>query len=449
MARAEAWSKLACANMDRKTPRSIAAKLSTMIAALALAAAGAGCARDAKPALPPWQAPASMPWRERIDHEWPVADNEVGRAVSEGRIIGAEVAMVTKEGWSARGYGRGVGQYQPNETTLFEIGSVSKVFTGTLLADMVLKGEVSLVQPAQSLLPSGVQMPRSYRPITLMDLATHMSGFPRMPPNWHPRNKKDPYSDYGTDQLYAALPQTRLDAEPGQEDSYSNYGVGLLGQLLVNRAGAPDYESLVRARILGPLGMNDTSIVLRGDQQARFAWPYDKEQRRTSPWNFTSVAGAGGIRSTVRDMSVFLQGVMNTDSPISAASREALTPRGTPRKGEFDQGLGWVVRRDRGMAYHNGSTGGFHSWVGIDLAGSVGIIVLCNTASDDIDGIGKRILKRIGPSIGTAPIGANEETNDPTDDGADDLGIDVERMLLALREDGLPADLADLEAAAQ
>jgi len=370
---------------------------------LPLAFAAAGCARDAKP--PTWQAPASQPWRERIDQEWQVVDEQIGQAVRDNRIVGAEVALVTPEGWSARGFGWATGTTRPDERTVFEIGSVSKVFTGTLLADMMIKGEISLGQPAQTLLPSGVKMPRSAsRSITLMDLATHMSGMPRLPPNMKRRNRADPYADFTTDDLYVGLGKTRLDAEPGVANEYSNYAVGLLGQLLVNRADVDDYETLLRQRIVEPLGMNDTSIVLNDDQQARFAWPHDKDKRRNSPWNIPGLAGAGGIRSTARDMAVFVQAVLGQGSPISQASREALMPRGTSREGDWDQGLGWVVRRDRTVAWHNGATGGFHTYVGIDLMGSVGVVILCNTANREIDTMGARILRKVKGSIGSQPM---------------------------------------------
>lgn len=417
------------------------ARAMALVPTLSLGLATVGCARDAKP--PSWQAPASLPWRERIDQEWQAVDEQVGQAVRERRIVGAEVAIVTPEGWSARGFGWATGKGQPNERTVYEIGSVSKVFTGTLLGDMVLRREVQLGQPAQTLLPSGVSMPRSAtRPITLLDLTTHMSGLPRLPPNMRRRNPEDPYADFTTDNLYEALGKTRLETEPGTANEYSNYAVGLLGQLLVNRADADDYETLLRDRITGPLGMTDTSIVLREDQQVRFAWPHDKNLRRNSPWFIPGLAGAGGIRSTARDMSVFLQAVMAADSPISGAAREALTPRGTPRAGDWDQGLGWVVRRDRTMAWHNGATGGFHTYVGLDLTSSVAVLVLCNTANGEVDGMGAKILKKMKRSIGSQPMtGFMSKLEVPSEDAVaaqDDPGIDVEQLMRDLSA----ADLA-------
>ena len=321
--------------------------LSSVLGALALgvvSAASAGCAQSAAPPVVVWRAPESLPWRERIDQEWPAVDAEVGQAVRDRRIVGAEVAIVTPEGWSARGFGQAMGGGAPDERTLFEIGSVSKVFTGTLLADMARRGEVNVTQPAESLLPEGLRMPRTRtRPITLQDLSTHMSGFPRLPPGFK-RVPGNPYSQFLEEDLYAALGRTRLQAEPGVQSEYSNYGVGLLGQLLVNRAGVDDYETLLRERITGPLGMGDTAVLLNPDQEARFAWGHKGDLSKTTHWDLPGLAGAGGIRSTARDMAVFLQGVMRPDSPISGAARDALTPQGTPRKGDWDAGLGWIVR---------------------------------------------------------------------------------------------------------
>lgn len=410
-----------------------------------LAAGASGCSSAATPA-PRWQAPESLPWRERIDQEWPYVDAQIGQAVRDRRIVGAEVLIVTPEGWSARGFGTAVGQAPPDERTLYEIGSVSKVFTGTILADMARRGEVDPAQPAETLLPKGLRMPQTAtRPITLLDLTTHMSGFPRLPPNLK-KKKGDPYADFTTEDLYDALGQTRLHAEPGVQNEYSNYGVGLLGQLLVNRAGVADYEALLRQRITDPLGMSDTRVLLGGEQNARFAWAHNARLERNSPWAIPALAGAGGIRSTARDMAIFLQAVMRPDSPISEASRIALTPQGTPKKGDYDQGFGWAVRRDRSTAWHNGKTGGYHTYLGLDLRGSVAVLVLCNTASKEVDKMGSKILKKVRASLGSQPIGpaappgAAPGDDDPSGDDADDEVslLDLDADWEDGGQDGLP-----------
>lgn len=375
--------------------------LSLLVSALALLATACG-GSDATRVR--WNPVESLPARAAIDAEWSVADGIVGRAVDEGRIVGAEVLVVTADGWSARGYGWATASRRPDEVTVFELGSISKVFTGTLLGDMAVRGEVSLLQPARDLLPGRTPMPPSSRPITLLDLATHMSGLPRLPPNMRRKNKKDPYADFELDDLWEAVPLTRLEREPGVKKEYSNYAVGLLGQLLVRRADADGYQELLEERVLHPLGMIDTTVELRDDQEARFAWPHDKRKARTSPWAIPALAGAGGLRSTARDMARFVQAHLRPDSPIAAAAQVALTPRDIPGDSSWDQGLGWVVKRDGSVAWHNGATGGFHTWLGLDLERKIGVLVLCNTQVDDVDLWGMQILKRLGRELGGQPI---------------------------------------------
>jgi len=144
--------------------------------------------------------------------------------------------------------------------TIFEIGSVTKVFTSLLLAEMVSRKEVALDDPAAQYLPEHVRMPeRSGKAITLLDLSMHCSGLPRVPGNLNPKDPANPYADYSVDDLYQFLSGYTLPRDPGSEVECSNLGAGLLGHILARRAGT-DYETLVRARITEPLSMPDTVL---------------------------------------------------------------------------------------------------------------------------------------------------------------------------------------------
>jgi serine-type D-Ala-D-Ala carboxypeptidase/endopeptidase len=370
---------------------------------VALVAVLGGC-RPREARGPCWVPTETVAAREAIDAEWGLADRYVGQAVRDGSIVGAEVLVVTAEGWSARGFGRASAVAMPNEQTVYEIGSVTKVFTGTLLAAMSLGGEVTLTEPADDLLPRHVRMPRSARPITLMDLATHMSGLPpNLPPNLKAAERGSNYGDFSVDDLWAALDKIPLDREPRVQKEYSNLGVGLLGQLLVHRAGAASYQALVYDRILGPLGMNDTTVALRDDQQERFAWGHDQDKRRSNHVFVPALPGAGTLHSTARDMALFVQAHFRPDSPIAAAAQVALTPRGVPSHDSWDQGLGWVVSRDRRTAWHNGITAGFHTWLGLDLEKRIGLLVLCNTEVGEVDRWGMSILNGLRRELGGPP----------------------------------------------
>jgi serine-type D-Ala-D-Ala carboxypeptidase/endopeptidase len=162
---------------------------------------------------------------------------------------------------------------RPDERTIFEIGSITKVFTAVLLADLAREGLVALDDPVQKHLPEGVLLPVRGRPITLADLASHTSGLPRLPKGLMRRalrERANPYASFTVEDLHAAIPVTRPRREPGRKMRYSNYGAGLLGHVLALRAGT-SYEQLVADRITGPLGMTDTSIAVAGEKLSRFA----------------------------------------------------------------------------------------------------------------------------------------------------------------------------------
>ena len=178
--------------------------------------------------------------------------------------VGIVVGVIEPQGRRFVSYGslQKGGTRRPDADTVFEIGSVTKVFTSLLLSDMVQRGQVSLDDPVSKYLPDGVKVPeRNGRAITLVDLATHTSGLPRLPGNLHPKDPANPYADYSSEQLYEFLSTYQLPRDVGSKFEYSNLGGGLLGFALARRAGT-DYESLVRSRITAPLGMKSTGITL-------------------------------------------------------------------------------------------------------------------------------------------------------------------------------------------
>lgn len=275
--------------------------------------------------------------------------------------------------------------------TIFEIGSISKVFTATILADMVSKGEVSLDDPAEKYLPAGARMPeRSGRKITLRDLATHSSGLPRLPDNMPFGNPADPYADYTERLLLDFLGRYQLTRDIGSNVEYSNVGFGLLGYLL-GRAASTDYATLLRQRITGPLVMRDTVIILSPEQQARFAQGHDQYMRSAAPWTLPALAGAGAIRSTADDMMVFLRAMMDPKSPIAPAMKIATAAQRPMGPAGQEIGLAWMISKpvdDRQILLHNGGTGGFRAMMVLEPARRRGAVVLTNgavePASDDI-----------------------------------------------------------------
>lgn len=285
----------------------------------------------------------------------------------------------------------------PDGDTIFEIGSVTKVFTSLLLADMAQRGEVALTDPAAKYLPAGVKMPeRGGRAITLVDLSTHTSGLPRMPSNFQPKDPANPYADYTVSDLYRFLSTCQLTRDIGSQFEYSNMGGGLLGHVLARRANT-DYEALVRARITGPLGMNSTGIALTPEMKARLAVGYNARLEATSNWDVPALAGAGALRSSANDLMTFLAANLGfAKSPLAPAMASMLAvrrPTGAPGLGEI--GLGWLVTKpsDAEVIWHNGGTGGYRSFIGFNPTTGVGVVVLSNTfTAAGVDDIGMHLL---------------------------------------------------------
>jgi serine-type D-Ala-D-Ala carboxypeptidase/endopeptidase len=278
---------------------------------------------------------------------------------------------------------------------VFEIGSITKAFTGDILAQMVADGSVRLDDPVAKFLPASVRVPaRNGRQITLLDLATQSSGLPRLPANLAPRDSTNPYADYTVAQMYAFLSSHELRRDPGQTYEYSNLGVGLLGHALALKAGM-SYEELVRRRILAPLGMRETAIALTPALLARVAPGHDGEGNVVPNWDLPALAGAGALRSTAQDMLTFL--AANLDS--TSVFRQAHQSRHAAGSANMTIGLGWhVLARPGGasIVWHNGGTGGYRSFAGFDAARRVGVVVLTN-ANIGADDIGFHLLDRSLP----------------------------------------------------
>ena len=287
----------------------------------------------------------------------------------------------------------------PDGRTIFEIGSITKVFTATLLADLAREGLVALDDPVQKHLPEGIVIPVRERPITLADLASHTSGLPRLPKGFLRialRERANPYATYTVDQLHAAIGRTKPRRAPGRRLRYSNYGMGLLGHVLALRAGM-SYEELVAERITGPLGMTDTSIAVPAEKLARFAQGHDRRGRPVPHWDLPSLAGAGALRSTALDLLRFLDAQLGSAPPgLAQAIRATHEPRAS-RRGQ-SVGLGWMIMSDRDLPgpilWHDGGTGGFRSIAGFVAEMEASVVVLTNSARW-ADRIGLDVVKAL------------------------------------------------------
>ncbi len=320
----------------------------------------------------------------------------VERIDEEKRSVGIVVGVVEPGSRRVVGYGR-FGADDPREPdgdTVFEIGSITKVFTSIVLADLVAQGALEFDTPVQRLLGPGVQIPaRNGAEITLLHLATHSSGLPRLPDNLDPGDPANPYAGYTAAQLYAFLSSHELVRDIGETVEYSNLGVGLLGHALARGDGA-DYETLVSTRILEPLGMVDTSISLTPSRRERLAAGHDRALEPVSNWDIPTLAGAGALRSTVNDLLTFVEANLGLRaSPLHEAMAVTHRPRRAFPAPNMEVGLGWIIRNERGrtIVWHNGGTGGYRSFLGFDPASGAGVTVLSNSARS-VDDLGFHLL---------------------------------------------------------
>jgi CubicO group peptidase (beta-lactamase class C family) len=287
--------------------------------------------------------------------------------------------------------------------TVFEIGSVTKVFTSLLLADAVQRGEVALTDPVSKYLPPDVKVPeRGGKKITLADLATQTSGLPYMPTNFHPKDPGNPFADYTAAQLYEFLSSVELTRDIGSKYEYSNLGVGLLGHALARRAGT-DYETLVRTRILEPFGMKNTAITLSKSMKEHLTPGHDGALNKVANWDIPTLAGAGALRSTANDLLTFLAANIGIEksplAPSMAAMIAARRPTGTPN---LEIALGWHIwtRNGHEIIWHNGGTGGYRTWIGFEPKSRTGVVVLSNTMTTaGVDDIGLHLLDPAVPLL--------------------------------------------------
>lgn len=284
--------------------------------------------------------------------------------------------------------------------TVFEIGSVTKVFTASILESMVERGEVNFDDPVAGLLPGSVTVPsESGRWITLLDLATHYSGLPRMPSNFFPADFENPYADYTVGQLYDFVSGYELEHPIGSHWEYSNLGVGLLGHALCLKAERT-YELLVRERVLDPLGMTETGIELAPPLNAPFAQGHGMNGQPVGNWDIPTLAGAGALRSTMYDMLLFAAAnLTTTGSQISLLLQRTQVVRRQRVSNDLSMALGWLVSQrfpDRPIVWHNGGTGGFHSFIGLDRSKRHAVVILTN-GTQSIDDIGFHLLDSRSP----------------------------------------------------
>lgn len=318
-----------------------------------------------------------------------------GVGIVAGTIAGADIAFAASGSLAENGAA-------VDENSIFEIGSLTKLFTNLLLAQMVLEGRMDLDRPVADYLPQDTQLPDFVgQGMTLFDLATHSAGLPPIPPELGLADRANPYAAYRADNFWAFLAAYDLPRAPGSRFEYSNIGIALLGQAISHVAAKP-YADLVEERILVPLGMSETD--LQPVDAARFAEGHDAAGTAVPHWDFDVFAPAGAYRSTAADMVKFVaaaSGAVPSDlKPAFDLMLAKTRPAGSPN---MRIGLGWMILAHPGgdIVWHNGITGGFNSFAGYDRSSGKGVVVLANQVTQTgIEDIGFHLLD---PALPLAP----------------------------------------------
>ncbi|MBS1949887.1 MAG: Beta-lactamase class C-like and penicillin binding proteins (PBPs) superfamily [Cytophagales bacterium] len=272
--------------------------------------------------------------------------------------------------------------------TFFEIGSITKTFTTSVLSYLVNEKILKLNDPAQNYLPSTITLPdRNGKQITLLHLASAQSGLPRMPSNFAPANPNNPYIDYTSKELAAFLNKCELSTDPGKQYEYSNLGMGLLGFILANQMKTT-YSKLIQEIILTPLGMEQTFISGERKFNNLFATGYN-DSKPVESWTWTDqsvMVGAGGIVSNAEDMMKYAIAQLS-DNPdkLSLAFQQAHAEVADAIGASIQIAMGWHIK-DHQYIWHNGGTGGFRSFIGFDPKTKRAIVILTNSTigADDL-----------------------------------------------------------------
>ena len=351
----------------------------------------------------PSPAPAMPP--VALDNLKPILDRELAPVLAHGllsKASGGGLVIGVIEHGQRRIFAYGTAK----PDSIFEIGSITKTFTGLVLAQMVVQNKLTLDTPIRTLLPTGFVAKPEGAEITLADLATQHSGLPRMPDNFKPKDPVNPYPDYHPAQLHEFLARRGVAKPADAGYLYSNLGFGLLGYGLSLRAGIP-YGQLVSTEVLGPMHMSDTGVELSPAQRSRLIQGYDMNFDPIGAWDFDVFAGAGAIKSTAADMLTYLDANLHPDKYAAGAAADS--PAATlPAAVALDHqvratvnatgkiALAWGVNPN-GTYSHEGGTGGYRSLAAFDPAQDRAIVVLYNR--ENTDPAAPQLVERVAENI--------------------------------------------------
>lgn len=320
-------------------------------------------------------------------------EEKIEQHIKNGELVGIFVGHISPDGDVKRitaGKLKVDGKQAITAESIFEIGSISKVFTTLILAQVMQEHNISLDDKAEQYLPEGMTLPQyKGRGIVIRDLVTHTSGLPSLPDNMFPEDSSNPYADYTLGELKKYLSDATLNRAPGSQFEYSNMGLALVGHIVETVTGN-EYEQLVIDRITGPLKMDDTIIKITAADSSRLARGH-AQGKTVANWDLSVFEGAGALRSTGNDMMIFLNaqmGLLKTDLyPSMKKTQQPLFDIDQGLNQQTDKiGMGWFYSTDKDtIIWHSGGTGGYRAFIGINKETGSGAVVLSNTTLDISD----------------------------------------------------------------
>ena len=336
--------------------------------------------------------------------------NNIKTRVDDGTNPGIVVGVIDTDGTHFFSYGVKSlkDQSAVDENSVFEIGSITKTFTGIILADMALKKKLNLEDPLQKYLPEGVNAPTlNGQHITLKHLANHTSSLPRIPSNFKPVNMLNPYANYSEENLYEFLNNYTLTRDIGSKYEYSNLAMGLLGHILANKQSTT-YESLMVETIAKPLGLYNTRVTFTPDMKKHLAMGHSGGVE-VENWDLPTLAGAGAIRSTAVDMLKYLSANMGKEKSVLYPAMQLSQKNSRAEDKVPVVGLGWHVMtlEDKDITWHNGGTGGYTVFIGFIENEKKGVVVLTNS-NMSVDDIGKHLLQPEFPLFSYQVVAVDE-----------------------------------------
>lgn len=326
------------------------------------------------------------------------------KSIEEGSLVGIAVGYISPKGdilYLTEGTLSNKTEKAVDKNSIFKIASITKVFTSLALARFLDEQDVSLNDNAEQFLPSDFSLPDyEGKEITLEHLVTHTSGLPRLPGNLEMKDIQNPYGDYSEAKLKSFLADHELQREPGSAFEYSNLGVAVVGHILEEQYGM-EYDQVIREQIATPLDMKSTGIYLASADSSRYTQGHFNGNI-VPYWDFPGVEAMGALSSSVSDMSKFMQAQID---PESTDMSDAILKTHELRFDISDEnpklldniGMGWLLSTEQdSIMWHNGGTGGYYLFAGLNIEKEIGVVVMSNTRSS-IDYIGFHLLDNKHP----------------------------------------------------